>query len=279
MIIASLATEASKLLIKISCNSLLSTLEKSVPVNNSSTLITPCSLSTLSPHRHQKIHLIQTDLTDHITSSKASESGQNIEASGDPLIERTANDGLLRVFSNNINGSQMSLRGFEIAPDIDVTDDVGADIAALQETKKPWNAANKNKYNQQTQLKWPQGVRNIFSSAPWSYDERDFMAGGTLLSLHGKVIGRVVEAEADKWGRFCWTTLRGSCDEGILLINAYRTCHVKTDNPGPFTSFQMEYTGLRESGIKDPQPRFQILTDLTALIDQKREQGYRPIVV
>jgi hypothetical protein len=41
----------------------------------------------------------------------------------------------------------------------------------------------------------------------------------------------------------------------------------------------MEYIGLRESGIKDPQPRFQILKDLTTFIDEKREQGYRPIVM
>jgi endonuclease/exonuclease/phosphatase family metal-dependent hydrolase len=195
------------------------------------------------------------------------------------LIERTLDDGLFRVLSNNINGSQMSQRGFDVAPDIDVTDDLGGDVSALQETKKPWNAANRNKYNQQTQLKWPQGVRNVFSSAPWAYDEKDFMAGGTLLSLHGKVSGRVIEAEGDSLGRFCWATLRGSRDEGILLINAYRTCHVKSDNPGPFTSYQHEYTGLREQGIKDPQPRFQILSDLTTLIDRHREKGFRPVVM
>lgn len=173
----------------------------------------------------------------------------------------------------------MGHRGFEVAPDIDVNDELGIDISGLQETKKPWTAANRRLYNQQAQLKWPQGARNIFSSAPWSHDEKDYMAGGTLLSLHGRVLGRIESTGSDKWGRFCYTTLRGSRDEGIVVINAYRTCHVKADNPGPFTSYQMEYIGLRESGIKDPQPRFQILKDLTTLIDKKREQGYRPIVM
>ncbi len=41
----------------------------------------------------------------------------------------------------------------------------------------------------------------------------------------------------------------------------------------------MEYIGLRESGIKEPIPRHQILKDLTDLIDEKREQGFRPIVM
>ncbi|KAL3777849.1 hypothetical protein ACHAWO_012168 [Cyclotella atomus] len=206
-------------------------------------------------------------------------SGQDIFASGDPMTDRNPEDGLLRLASHNINGSQMGHRGFEVAPDIDVTDELGIDISGLQETKKPWTAANRRLYNQQAQLKWPQGVRNIFSSAPWSYDEKDYMAGGTLLSLHGRVLGRIESTGSDKWGRFCYTTLRGSRDEGIVVINAYRTCHVKADNPGPFTSYQMEYTGLRESGIKDPQPRFQIFKDLTSIIDEKREQGYRPIVM
>ena len=195
------------------------------------------------------------------------------------MTDRNPEDGLLRLASHNINGSQMGHRGFEVAPDIDVTDELGIDISGLQETKKPWTAANRRLYNQQAQLKWPQGVRNIFSSAPWSYDEKDYMAGGTLLSLHGRVLGRIESTGSDKWGRFCYTTLRGSRDEGIVVINAYRTCHVKADNPGPFTSYQMEYTGLRESGIKDPQPRFQIFKDLTSIIDEKREQGYRPIVM
>lgn len=173
----------------------------------------------------------------------------------------------------------MDRYGLEVSPDIDVTDELGIDIMGLQETKKPWTAANIRKYNQQAQIMWPQGVRNIFSSAPWKYDEKDYMAGGTMLSLHGRVLGRIVSTGSDKWGRFTWTTLRGSRDEGIVVINAYRTCHLKSDNPGPFTQYQMEYVGLRESGIKEPIPRFQILKDLTALIDEKREQGFRPIVM
>ncbi|KAL3784917.1 hypothetical protein ACHAWO_001204 [Cyclotella atomus] len=170
-------------------------------------------------------------------------------------------------------------RGLEIATDIDVTDELGIDIMGLQETKKPWNAANIRLYNQQTQLKWPQGARNIFSSAPWKYDEKDYMAGGTLLSINGRTKGRIVETGSDKWGRFCFTTLRGARDEGVVVINGYRTCHTKTDNPGSLTQYHAEYVGLRETGIKNPEPRFQFFKDLTTLIDEKRQQGFRPIVM
>ena len=60
----------------------------------------------------------------------------------------------------------MDRYGLEVSPDIDVTDELGIDIMGLQETKKPWTAANIRKYNQQAQIMWPQGVSNIFSSAP-----------------------------------------------------------------------------------------------------------------
>ena len=234
--------------------------------------------SQQEPTYQRRTRPLQTTITDHIIIENESEAGKDIYPSGDPWVPREPDDGIVRAASNNINGSEMS-RGLEIATDIDVTDELGIDIMGLQETKKPWNAANIRLYNQQTQLKWPQGARNIFSSAPWKYDEKDYMAGGTLLSVNGRTKGRIVETGSDKWGRFCFTTLRGARDEGVVVINGYRTCHTKTDNPGSLTQYHAEYVGLRETGIKNPEPRFQFFKDLTTLIDEKRQQGFRPIVM
>lgn len=270
----------SKLQLKINRNKTSSTLKQSAPLNNSPpTLVSPSSSISSHVSYRQTSNRIQSNITDHIILAKQNEAGQDILANGDPMIDRVPDDGLLRLASNNINGSKMNRYGLEVLPDIDVTDEKGIGIMGLQETKRPWTAANIRKYNQQAQLMWPQGARNVFSSAPWSYDEKDYMAGGTLLSLHGCVLGRIIATGSDKWGRFTWATLRGARDEGITVINAYRTCHLKTDNPGPFTQYQMKYTGLQESGIKEPIPRHQILKDLTDLIDEKREQGFRPIVM
>ena len=72
--------------------------------------------------------------------------------------------------------------------------------------------------------------------------------------------------------------LRGTRDEGIIVINAYRVCQSGTSNPDAFTQFQQERTGLRARGIKNPDPRKQILSDILNLIDESRLEGYRPIL-
>lgn len=80
-------------------------------------------------------------------------------------------------------------------------------------------------------------------------------------------------------GCFCWYKLRGKRDEGVIVITAYRVCHEKWDQPGPFTAFQQQYIVLRSQGHQNPNPQRQILTDIQALIDSAQADGYRPIVM
>jgi hypothetical protein len=195
------------------------------------------------------------------------------------LQERSKDDGTIRFGGNNINGTTVSQRGFEVSVDIDTTNTYKIDVMALQETLKPWSSPNIRLYNHQCKLMWPQGCRNAFSSAPHAHDDGDRQAGGTLLSINGKTKGRIIESGSDPWGRFCWFTLRGSRDEGILVICAYRVCQTESDNPGPFTAYYQQYVGLRSAGIKKPNPRQQILKDIMALIDEKRNKGFRPILM
>ncbi|KAL3786173.1 hypothetical protein ACHAWO_013136 [Cyclotella atomus] len=201
---------------------------------------------------------MQTSIRDYVPSSNANGSGENILPSGDPRCTRTDDDGLFRVGSNNTNGVELGKNGLEISGDIDTTDELGFDVMGLQETKIPWTASN----------------RRIQPTMPTQMAPRRNYS--FLLSTIGR---RHTNSGSDPWGRFCWMTLRGGRDEGIILINAYRCCHTKSDNPGPFTAYAQQRTGLRSMGLKDPDPRQQILSDLLDLIDEKRSQGYRPILM
>ena len=166
---------------------------------------------------------------------------ENIPPAGDELIPRNSNDDTFRVGSNNIAGSKMGKYGLKVALDLKVTYDLGIDVMALQETKMPWNPANRQSYEIQAKSMWPMGITASFSSAPWNYEDENYQAGGTLLMTHSNSIGRIVERGADPWGRFSWMTLRGGRDEGILILSGYRTPHKKTDKPGPFTAFLQSY--------------------------------------
>ena len=192
-------------------------------------------MGAITTHQGSQPLKTQTNILEWSHSSKHTESGNNIEPTGDPLTKRNPDDGILRFGSNNINGIKITPNG--VIPEIDTIDELGFDIMAYQETKIPWTQNNTRQYNQQMQFKWPHGVRSTFSSAPSKYDDSNFQAGGTLLTLHSKAKGRVLEQGSDTLGRFCWMTLRGTRDEGLLVISAYRVCHTIADNPGPFTAF------------------------------------------
>ena len=73
--------------------------------------------------------------------------------------------------------------------------------------------------------------------------------------------------------------MRGKRDEGMLIISAYRVCQDTNSRAGAFTAYHQQYTMLREAGHARPNPCQQILTDIQALIDSKRKEGYRPILM
>ena len=100
-----------------------------------------------------------------------------------------------------------------------------------------------------------------------------------MLTVNGTAEGRIQAQGSDSMGRFCWYTLRGGRDEGVLVITAYRVCQEPSDNPGPLTAFSQQYTALREAGVEKPNPRKQILKDMLDLINEKRLQGFRPILM
>ena len=229
------------------------------------------------PHTTRQSQTSILQWTSHHEHS--SSSGQNIAPSGDPLLPRRKDDGIFRVASNNINGSTFNQRGFDVAHDLSVTDDYGIDIMALQETRHPWTGPNRRLYNMQAGILWPMGAKTTFSSAPWEHGDSQYQAGGTLLCTHGPHIGRVVDQGSDPFGRFCWQKLQGSRGEGVVFFSGYRVCHNLEDNPGPFTQFHQERTGLRTTGIKNPVPRKQFFKDILSLIDSFRAEGFRPVLM
>ena len=155
--------------------------------------------------------------------------------------------------------------------------ELGIDTQGMLEINKPWNAGNKWRYEMMMDIMF-RNSKASYSSAPAAHDCKT-LPGGNLLTLVGNGAGRAQKAEGDKWGRFCWQTIIGARDEGVIVITAYRVCQEARDNPGPYTAYTQQYTAMREQGVQKPNPRKQILTDLLALIREKRLEGYKPILM
>ena len=77
-------------------------------------------------------------------------------------------------------------------------------------------------------------LKTAYSSAEAARDCNS-QPDGNLLTVVGNGAGRAHDMGGDKWRRYCWQTIRGARDEGIVVITEYQVCHEARDKPGPFT--------------------------------------------
>jgi hypothetical protein len=172
------------------------------------------------------------------------------------MVARREKDGIHRMGYQNIRGTTLN-GGLEIPAELDVMKELGIDTQGMSEINKPWSVGNKWRYEMMMDIMF-RSSKSAYSSAPAAHDCQT-LPGGNLLTLVGNGTGRAQKAEGDKWGRFCWQTMQGARDKGIIVITAYRVCQEASDNPGPYTAYTQQYTAMREAGVAKPNPKKQIL--------------------
>lgn len=200
----------------------------------------------------------------------------NLPPTGDEIPEEV-DDNTIRFAFQNIHGIAKTY-GLAVSPEIEMMDQWNVSVMGLAETNRPWTAKQKSEYDFMMQSHF-QSSRTLYTAAPAQSHDTTYQPGGNLMTINGRTTGRIYDYGLDRMGRFCWYALRGKRDEGVLVIVAYRVCHKASDNPGPFTAFQQQYTSLQKAGVMHPNPRKQILDDMTTLITQKRAEGLRPILM
>ncbi|KAL7526947.1 hypothetical protein ACHAWF_001979 [Thalassiosira exigua] len=155
--------------------------------------------------------------------------------------------------------------------------DFGIDFMGLSETKRPWNPQNKWEYNLMMRTRFGQNWTE-YSSSPSHYDKK-YQPGGNALTMLGNLVGRWKDSGSDEQGRFCWYTARRKRDEGVCFISAYRACQSSPNQAGSTSAVMQQYTHQRQSGQPKLNPRRQILQDLLNLIQEKRAEGFRPVLM
>ena len=154
---------------------------------------------------------------------------------------------------------------------------IGTDIQGLSEMNRPWTHTNKWKYDFMMELIFQQ-ARTIYVSSPKDQLTK-YQPGGSLLSITGYNVGRINKTGQDPMGQFAWSMMRGKHDEGILIIVAYRVCQDQNSKAGAFTAYQQQCTALHAQGLKKPNPRQQVLTNLAHLITTKHNEGFHPMLM
>ena len=184
-------------------------------------------------------------------------------------------DGTFRVGSQNTNGTRLGslYAGVE---ELDVMEQCGIDVMALQETNLSWTQEARAQLSALIKLQFGYGFATT-SSAP--SEKEGYQPGGTTMIARNSIAGRVTTRVADKMGRYTCMAFTGRDNIGIVCINVYRVCQKKGAKTGPDTSFMVQLTNLREQGITCPDPRNQVLADVSDLITEWTQKGYHPLIM
>ncbi len=152
------------------------------------------------------------------------------------------------------------------------------DVTGFTETNIHWTQSNRDKISNQLNSHIG-NAKVICASNVTTKVTEGYQPGGSMLAVVGPQKGRVMNTGHDPWGRFAWTEMRGSRDEGILVISAYRVCQTKGTKSGPKTAYTQQLNAMIQDGDLTLDPRSRLLTDLKQLIINKRQQGFRPILM
>ena len=94
----------------------------------------------------------------------------------------------------------------------------------------------------------------------------------------GDHAGRIFKQHSNRLGRFCYATMHGKDGGGIVVINLYRVTQNKGLTTGTNTSYMRQRDALGMSGDHNPDPKNQILADVTDIIQKWTQRGFHPIV-
>ena len=93
-----------------------------------------------------------------------------------------------------------------------------------------------------------------------------YQPGGTAMILRGNCCGRLYRRGSDPLGRITWMALHGKGAGCIIIVTAYRVCKNKGITACPDTAYMREWEALREQGNLDPDPRNQVLNNISKLL-------------
>eukprot|EP01082_Thalassiosira_pseudonana_P000262 g12.t1 g12 contig1:28787-30398(-) len=197
---------------------------------------------------------------------------EEIPAFGGEINSKLENN--MRFAFQNVNGLRIGSthEGSELAL---VIESRGIDVLGMAETNIHWNQDRRTQLLSLLQMVFGNG--QIATSSSQSGTD-GYQPGGTALVAHGCSAGRISCRKGDRMGRYLYMASRGKEGCGVLVISAYRVCQSRGTVAGPDTAFMQQVAALRSAGVVNPDPRNQILDDLTDLINEWKEKGYHPLI-
>ena len=162
---------------------------------------------------------------------------------------------------------------------LDATDDYNIGIFGIAEPNTVFNDDLNTAINASIKKCFGNGFIRA-KSCPGKHT--GYNPGGIMQIIRGELAGRHKSSGTDKMGRYSWMTLRGRNDKTLCIITAYRVCQSKGTTPvsrESNTAHWQQVQAMIRYGAVAPDPRKQILTDLSRFIDERRNEGSETILM
>ena len=106
--------------------------------------------------------------------------------------------------------------------------------------------------------------------------KRGYHPGGILQLAQGTASARSTKHGGDKYGRYAWEEFHRKNNNKLCIITAYRVTQKKGTQPRSMDSntvYWQQVQAMMNDGSVSPDPRNQILKDLTRFIQSKQAEG------
>ena len=184
-------------------------------------------------------------------------------------------DGYERFGLQNANGiTRGNMEAFDV---MEAMEDLHLGIFGITKPNVAMTPEQKNLINTRARQRFGRATATCTSTP---HKNRDYLPGGILQLIRGTAAGRLHSTGTNKMGRYSWSTLQGSNEKLLCVITAYRVCQKRgtrvNTNPKRIetrTAYMQQIQYMLEHKVHNPDPRSQILEDLTEFILKKREAG------
>ena len=180
-------------------------------------------------------------------------------------------DGIMRIGFQNARGIQRTPPAEDV---MDAMDQHHISVMGVAEPNCTFDNDVEHTINAMLKLRYGCG-KIVCSSAPSS--NTGYQPGGIMHIMQGKMLGRHLSSGSCPIGRYSWSTFRGSNDRIVCIITGYRVCKSSTSptkRSTANTAHWQQVKGLVKRGYNSPNPRKQILTDLSKFIHQHQDKDH-----
>jgi hypothetical protein len=187
----------------------------------------------------------------------------------------------IRIFLINTNGISYYNNFLEWEMSLGFLYDMQIDIFGITEPNLAFSQASV-RYDIQEKARQVDKFMDINLSASSHHTKlpgrrTPFKMGGTITGVNGGWSGRKHSSGRDSLNRWTWTTLNGQSGKKFTVITVYRPC--VSSGTGTCTIHLQQTHDLAAQGIRNPNPRKQLLQDLGQYVTSLHDNNHTVLVM